>query len=98
MMFDYSGLGEALIGAAAVVTAVAQLLQRKTVNRTADTVDQVHDAVSTANGIPAGELLERAEGRRIEEIPYIDRTVSEQGYVDRLNEGGRDRGHEGYTP
>lgn len=68
-----------------------------------DHLGTVHEAVGTvvnevaaANGISMVKLLERAEGRRIaDEVPPSERTTSEQGYVDRLEEGGRNMGHEG---
>ena len=51
---------------------------------------RVHAEVRTTNGITAGLLAERQEGRRIEaDVPHAERTTSEQGYVDRLEEGGR---------
>lgn len=54
----------------------------------------IADEVASTNGIKVVELLERAEGRRIEDIPFADRTASEQQYVDKLVAGGRDMGHE----
>jgi hypothetical protein len=52
-------------------------------------VVSVSDDVATINGISAGGLLERTEGRRVGEIPKEERTVAEQGYVDNLEKGGR---------
>lgn len=51
----------------------------------------VREEVQTANGIPMGEMADRAEGRRIAELEPETRTPSEQSYVDRLDAGGRDR-------
>lgn len=52
--------------------------------------ESIHTEVASVNGLTGTELLERTEGRRIMEIPEKDRTPAEQGYVDRLIEGGRD--------
>ena len=68
-MIDLTGLGTSLVGLAACITAIAQLRQTRTIRA-------VHDEVRTANGIPTGELLERAEGRRIEQMPAPFRTAS----------------------
>lgn len=57
-------------------------------------IRQVHTEVKTANGITLAALADRQEGRRIEEtIPHKDRTEAETGYVDMLQEGGRNVGH-----
>jgi len=56
----------------------------------------VYRQLRTGNGIPVGELAERQEGRRIlRDIPKVDRSSSEQGYVDNLRAGGRNLGHTG---
>lgn len=54
---------------------------------------QVVEEVKTTNGIPIGLMLEREEGRRIEGINPGQRTPSEQEYVNKLKEGGRNMGH-----
>lgn len=58
-------------------------------------VGDVAAEVATTNGIPQGQLAERAEGRRIEQIPVEKRTTSEQEYVTKLHAGGRNLGHDG---
>jgi hypothetical protein len=70
-------------------TTLAQKLED-----TALTTVAIQEEVQTTNGIKLGELGERAEGRRVDEIPLADRTASEQQYSNALAEGGRDRGHE----
>lgn len=77
-------------GLAAVITALGVFYQivmtTRRDRRVEAKVDDVHAEVRTANGIAVGLLAERAEGRRIEaDVPTADRTVSEQGYVERLN-------------
>jgi hypothetical protein len=78
-------------------TAVAVEETKEAQWNTAVAVEGVAAEVSTTNGITQGELAERAEGRRIEEIPAEERTTSEQEYVDKLHAGGRDLGHDGPT-
>lgn len=59
------------------------------VKRIEDGLAAIARDVRTQNGILLGDLVERTEGRRIiEEVPKADRTSSEQGYVDRLADGG----------
>jgi phage shock protein A len=57
--------------------------------KVATTVEHVQDQLKTVNGLEVGELADRAEGRRISEIPELERTHSEQRYVQNLEEGGR---------
>lgn len=48
-----------------------------------------HEEVKSINGQSGTELLEAAEGRRIEaDVPAEDRTHAEQAYVDRLDPDG----------
>lgn len=73
---------------AVVATSVATVSHK--IDTNTDLTNDVHKEVISANGITGTELLERQEGRRIMEIDAADRTKSEQGYVDRLDAGGRD--------
>lgn len=67
--------GSLLIGLATLVTSVTGLIVARGAKR----------GVDTLNGLTGGALQERAEGRRIlADIPEVDRTPGEQGYVDRL--------------
>lgn len=88
-----------LITALAVATGLVLTLrgQRRTEAQVANVhaeVADVHTEVQTANGITLAALADRAEGRRITvDIPHDQRTTSEQGYVDNLDQGGRNLGH-----
>lgn len=86
------------IEAAVAATGRTAALTAATVGTVAGKLDTntklteaIHDEVHSANGITGTELLERQEGRRIEEISKADRTPNEQGYVDRLEAGGRNK-------
>lgn len=78
--------------AATTAATVATVGAKVDVNT--ELTESIHSEVVSANGITGTELLERAEGRRINEIPEEDRTPSEQGYSDRLAEQGRNMGHD----
>lgn len=59
-------------------------------------IGDVHHEVKAGNGITMAALADRQEGRRVQaDIPEAERTDSEQGYVDNLEAGGRDPGHDG---
>ena len=53
----------------------------------ATTVEHVQDQLKTVNGLEVGELLDRSEGRRIQDIPKTERSATEQNYVRNLEEG-----------
>lgn len=77
---------------AAVAANVANVVGK--IDTNTKVTESIHREVQTSNGITSAELLERQEGRRIEDIPEHDRTASEQEYVDKLVAGGRNMGHE----
>jgi hypothetical protein len=82
---DWTGIIGSL---ASLITAVAVLISVIGVHRK---VTEVATEVRTANGITLAALADRGEGRRIEQdVPAGERTSSEQAYVEKLHEGGRD--------
>lgn len=71
------GLGAVLTPVALVVTSALTLRGQR----------EIHREVKTANGKSLGVLAESTEGRRIlADVAKVDRTTSEQGYVDRLQD------------
>ena len=56
-------------------------------HQTHQVVAEVHEQLETVNGLAVGELLDRAEGRRIQDIPKTERSAAEQNYVRNLEEG-----------
>ena len=92
-MFDLAGIGSLITGIGTLGMTVVVWRNVKTSNghTLGELGELVHAEVTTGNGIPLGELADRQEGRRVNTIPEEDRTESEQGYSDRLKEGGRDR-------
>lgn len=73
-------------GAAEFVIARQQVVTTQ-VAATHRVVEQVHEQLDTVNGLAVGELLDRQEGRRIQDIPRADRSDAEQNYVRNLEEG-----------
>lgn len=64
--------------------------QRAVIAQTAQThhvVAEVHEQLDTVNGLAVGELLDRQEGRRIQDIPKDQRSAAEQNYLRDLEEG-----------
>lgn len=81
-------LGYTLVGIAAIISSLTAAYMALSTRRK---VEEVATEVKTSNGITLAVLADRAEGRRIEtETTLGDRTPSEQHYVDKLQEGGRD--------
>jgi hypothetical protein len=72
-----------------ILTLVVAAIVLLRTTRTKKTVDQVHDELKTANGLSVGKLADNAEGRRIvADIARIDRTSSEQRYVEGISTEG----------
>lgn len=73
-----------------ILTLVVAALVLLRTARTKKAVEQVHEELKTANGLSIGRLADNTEGRRIEaDIDRIDRTSSEQRYVEGISTEGQ---------